>query len=86
MGVSLSVSAWGSGDHGNGVRDVIQQWVEWGSGCCQASWWPHFPLHPFDLLGERVIVVAGSSRDVSFCYVGMDSEAGGRDRWVWFLL
>ena len=84
--VSLSVAALGLMDHGIGVRDVIQQWVVWNSGCCHASCWPRFPLHPFDLLGGRVIVVAGSSPDVSFCSVGMDLEAGGRDRRVWFLL
>lgn len=45
--------------------------------CCQGSWWPRFPWHPFDLLGGRVIAVAGSSWDVGFL-LRCDGFGGGR--------
>lgn len=62
----------GFGDHGNAVRDVIQQWVELDGGC--SGWCPRSPLHPIDLLAWRVIVVAWSPPDVGFW------SASG---WIW---
>lgn len=63
----------------------VGRWVLPGLLVSTAHPAPRFPAHPFDLLAGRVAVVAWSPRESGclFCRcVGMDLEAGGRDRGV----